>query len=244
MSEHYEPSQEQFEKIERYLSAELSEVERLAFESALKADPDLKSELDRQRELREVVEIGGMKSKLDEFHQKVASEHSKKSSGIRWWAIAAAFIGLIVASYFIFFNQTKSEKLFADYHTIDPGLPTPMSATDNYDFYDAMVDYKNEKYELSIEKWKPLLKENPDNDTLNFYIGSAHFANEKYQKALPYFSTVRELDQSAFSDKAEWYVALSFLHLEELEKLDSLSTAATGKFADKIREINSQLQQK
>lgn len=244
MNNSHELSQEQFEKIEAYLLGELSEEELAAFEAEAKSDPMLEAEIARQRQLQEAVEIGAMKEQLDSFHENTQKVSAPKKSTFRWWAVAAVFVGLLATAYFLFFSKSESEKLYARYHSIDPGLPTPMSATDNYVFYDAMVDYKNEKYKLSIEKWETLLNENPKNDTLNYYLGSAHFADKEHRKAQPYFSTVSQFNESVFHEKAEWYLALTFLSLEEFEKLDSLSGVASGKHSDKIREINVQIQQR
>src|SRR5690606_34600771 len=115
-----------------------------------------------------------------------------------WLAIAAGIAALIAVGIWALNFQSETDSLFAQYHTTDPGLPVPMSASEEYIFHDAMVDYKAEKYATAIEKWKALSAETPENTTISYYLGASFFNQEKYNEALPYFEMVMTDSSSKF----------------------------------------------
>ena len=133
----------------------------------------------------------------------VISINKKKAFSFRTLAAAASFAGIFFLGWWMMQSPVNSEdQLFADAFYTDPGLPTPMSETNNYNFYDAMVDYKMEKYDLALEKWnKPSLQ--IGKDTLNFYKGMALVNKGDFQQSI---SILNKIDKSSsFYDKANWY---------------------------------------
>ena len=114
--------------------------------------------------------------------------------------------------YWLLFRQKSAEeKLFAQYFKPDPGLLTPMSTTSDYEFYRGMVDYKQGKYELAIERWNPLLMQKPENDTLNFYLGVSYLAQEKNEEAIEYLSKAVNNPNSIFINESWYYLGLIYL---------------------------------
>ena len=238
MKEKENISQKEFERIEAYILNRLPEEERIAFEMDLENSSDLRKELEIQRQTMLAVESGAMKNRLEVIHQKMTS----KASLTIWIAVAASVTILIAVGLWFINLPDKSEKLFAAYVTVDPGLPVPMSSTNNYTFYDAMVDYKSGKYELAIGKWNTLLQQNPENDTLNYFVGTALFNAKKYEQAILYFEQVSDLEQSTFYGKSEWYMALSFLKLKQFNRLQNLSQHSTSDYATRIKQLYQKLE--
>jgi tetratricopeptide (TPR) repeat protein len=204
----------------------------------MKLDPMLAKEVDTQRELMLAVETGEMKNRLELIHQN----RFKKNNNARWYLVAASITILLAIGIWAINRPDKAERLFAANMTIDPGLPVPMSATKNYVFHDAMVDYKSGKYDLAIIKWEPLLAKNPENDTLNYYLGAASFNTKNYQKAIPFFEMVALQDNSTFYGKAEWYLALSFLITKDFDRLNALSVNSKSDYAQKIKSLTHKLE--
>jgi len=238
MKEKKHISQEDFEQIESYLLNRMSEKEKQIFLKEMEADKELKEEFKVQRQLIASVEAGAFKDRLEKIHQKIIQRRQ-----VTWWFAAVASVAvLLVAGIWLLNRPTQSERLFAENLTEEPGLPVPMSAVDDYDFYDAMVDYKSGEYELAIEKWMQLLKKDPENDTLNYFIGIALFNDKKFDKAEPFFEKAIQLKSAAFEGKSEWYLALVYLKTGETDKLRQLSKESHSDYTQRINQIIQRLE--
>ena len=221
-------SQEEFEKIERYLDGSMEREERAGFEESLNSDPGLKTRVEEIRLLQMAVEEQSLRNKLDEYHREMASAQTQNKpaahkSGriltLRILAVAASLALLIGFGYWWYYGQkTAGEKLFDKYFQPDPGLLTPMSATSDYAFYRGMVDYKQGNYEEAINRWKPLAEKNPENDTLNFYLGVSYLAGDKPDKAIEYLSKAVRVPQSRFINEARYYLGLARLKAGNTEE--------------------------
>ncbi len=234
-----EKDQIRFERISAFLTNKMQAEERAVFEDETRTDKALQEELGVQTELQLAIELGGIEDTLHQIHAKNFDSQSSKKSN--WFSIAAS-IAAVIAFGIWFANQSgPRETLFAEYATYEPGLPVPMSSTSQYRFYDAMVDYKSEKYSLAMEKWKGILIEKPQNDTLNYFIGSALFNLEKYEESLPYFATTEQDLKSGFKNKAQWYSVLIHLQLANDAAIKNLTPYTDSEFATKIIAIQKNL---
>ena len=129
----------------------------------------------------------------------------------------AAILVLAIGSYW-YFGQPTNEKLYTKYFTPDPGLPTTMSATNNFEFYDAMVNYKHGEYKIAISKWKKIEQKNPTNDTINYFLGVAFMAEKNETESIPYFQKVLVENNSVFTNDAYYYIGLAYLKNNNLDK--------------------------
>jgi tetratricopeptide (TPR) repeat protein len=238
MNDEKELTQAQFERIEAYLQQNLTEEENLQFKKELASNEALQKEVEIQRNLMLAVEAGALKSKMDAIHRKLFRSRSITV----WMAVAASIILLVAVGIWLINRPDPAERLYAESFTADPGLPVPMSATDDYLFYDAMVDYKSGKYSLAESKWSTLLIESPVNDTLLYYIGMCNVNDGNHDKAIPYLEKVIQLGSISFSGKSEWYLALCYLKLEDLEGLEKLAKESESDYSQKIRQLTKELE--
>lgn len=217
-------SQEEFEKIEAYLHGELSGDEVVSFEDLLKTNPEFKTKFEDIKAVLTGIETQSMKEQLDDFHNDMQSSESElivnepKVRSLQWKKIAVAAVLIIGLGSFWLFNGSSNDKLYSEYFLPDPGLPTTMSSTDNYEFYEAMVDYKRGKYETAISKWESLSKAKPNNDTLNYFIGVAHLANKNENLALSYLETASKNPEFPLIDDTYYYLGLAYLKDGNVEK--------------------------
>ena len=207
------------EQIERFLQKEMLPEERQAFVNRLAADGELKQAVEEMELLSIGIQEVALQKKLDQFHEEMPAQHPavKKVAFSKGWLAAAAII--VIASALVIWlliGGSKEEKLFATYYQPDPGLPTVMSSTDNYEFYQAMVDYKSGEYDKAIAAWDALLQQRPGNDTLNYYIGSAWLAKEEPKKAIEFLEKVNA--NSRFVNDANWYLALAWMKEGDKER--------------------------
>ncbi|PKA82558.1 tetratricopeptide repeat protein [Ulvibacter sp. MAR_2010_11] len=235
MEEHNNISQELLETIERFITRSMDKEEYILFEKRMEADPVLRQQVNDLRIILSGLETSILKEKMNAFHKEISSENSKekkvrptikkiKKSKYPVFAIAAVCVALFGTFYFMSLDST-SEKLFSKYFIADPGLPTTMSSNSNFDFYDAMVNYKREEYTIAIAKWEKLSEEKIDNDTLNYYLGVSYLAHGDSEKALNYLETLGAYPESMFAEDAIYYRALALIRLGETAKASKLLQA-------------------
>lgn len=243
MKESNQIDQKLFERIEAYLDGRMDADEQLAFEVKVKAVPQLKQEVELERTLRDSIEVGVMHNRLDGLHEELFAGElgSDTSTGISPWKIAAGIAIILGIGALLYASSAQEDTLFAEFATVDPGLPVPMSATDSYDFHDAMVDYKSGDNARAIETWSYLLQTQEDNDTLKYYIGSAHFNSAAFEDAIPYFHSVNEMTESTFKEKALWYLGLSYLKLDRIDDFKTLTPNQNSVYRSRFEEIIGQL---
>lgn len=205
-------SQEELVLIEKYLQHRLSAAELLGFEQRLSADAEWQQKVEEVRLLVVGIQEAVLQDKVDQFHKEINPATLKavsfrKSRWKKWMAAAAVLI--IAVAGLLYFNTRQT--LFDAYYTPDEGLPTYMGVADNYEFDKAMVEYKTGDYQKAITAWQQLLKDNPGNDTLNYFIGSAFLAGKDTKQAKAYFDKIISVPGSAFMQHAKWYKALILL---------------------------------
>lgn len=228
-------SQEQQEIFERFLFNQMTLEEKNLFLEKINNSPILKQQFDSFKIQFESVEESFIREKMNGFHELVvnAQKETKVFQLKPFYKYAAVAVLLVTLGGTWFFNsKTSNEALFEEFFTPDPGLPTVMGNNDNYDFYEAMVDYKQGNYDLAISKWEKQLMRKPENDTLNYFLGSAYLAQEKPKKALDYFVKNSKIRNSVFEEDRLYYQALTQLKLKNIEEaktLLSLSKKANSK---------------
>lgn len=216
-----EISQEEFEEIENYLLGNLSLAQQEDFERRMESDSVLRTEVLLQQKLITAVEIGS----FDKGIAKLKSPKVKKIKISRLWTIAAVFVGIVLFSFlgYLLLRETNSKTdidLYAAYFYPDPGLPVVMSSTEEYDFYDGMVSYKEGKYEEAIAIWKKLPNSKLDSDTLRYYQGVALMNLGKIDDSAAFLDLITLDSQSEFHAKAIWYRAL--IHIRQNETIQAI----------------------
>ena len=214
-------SQELLETVERYHDHNMPQSEREAFEERLQNDTEFKTLVDDIQSFLFGIEQQVLKEKLDGFHDEIPStETQKKASKVRqfqFMKIAAAAVIVIAIGSFWFLSGSSNDRLYDDFFKPDPGLATTMSSSDNYDFYDAMVNYKQGDYKKAIDKWEVLHQKNPENDTLNYFLGVANLAEKNTDKAILFLKETAMQKESVFSDDANYYLGLAHIKIKDFE---------------------------
>ncbi len=206
-----EISQEEFERIDQYLSGQMDIAGRKALEAEMANNIQLRNEVDLQRRLMQAVEIGTL-GETASVADKAGSALPERAP-FRHWLYAAAAIAVFVLGYlgWQFFKDSSHEPadLYATYFYPDPGLPVTMRADSNvYLFNEGMVAYKEEQYDRALETWNALVRSGGETDTLRFYIAMAYLNTGNLNDASPALETFIADSQSPFHQRALWYMAL------------------------------------
>ncbi|PPK99165.1 hypothetical protein [Parapedobacter indicus] len=202
--------------ISDYLNGALDASAQRAFEERLHRDPLFKQKVDEVRWLLVGVREANLAEQLDSFHavlpgNKEEVTHTKAFRRQMTWLAAAILVFGIVGAWLFWSRQTPEQRLFSQYYRADPGLPTLMGPSDDYAFEEAMVDYKTGNFRKAIDKWRPLLADGRENDTLNYFIGVAYLAANEPDSATMFLDHVVGISASAFRSDAHWYKALALL---------------------------------
>lgn len=218
-------SQDEFEQIEKYLNGNLDALDLQNFEHRLESDADFKTQVEDIKIILSGVETQTLKEQLDIFHNDInikPKADQTKVYPLNWKRLLIAAVLIIAAGSFWLLSGNSNERLYAKYFKPDPGLPTTMSSSSNYDFYEAMVNYKQRDYKTAIAKWEKLKKVKPNNDTLNYFIGVAHLANKNENNAISLLEGVTKNSEFAFANDAYYYLGLAYLKAEKINKAKAI----------------------
>lgn len=211
-------SQQEFERIEGYILGLMTDAEKQSFESELEIDQNLRARYEDIKVLLQEVELASLKDTMEEFHAELKTSTpvipiiSKKSFVWKPLAVAASLLFLLAITLWIFLgNTTENEKLYRAYYQPDPGMVTAMGLQSNYEFDRGMVDYKTGDYPAAIARWEKLLSEKPDNDTLNYFLGSAFLAIGDTEHGKSYLEKATQFESGVFQKEAYWYLGLTLV---------------------------------
>lgn len=224
MGESENLSQQDQEIFEQFLLDRMSDSEEATFQVRLDSEPEFKRLFEEFKVMFRAIEESGLRSKLNEYHAGIDNDDSKirKIHPLKYkyrYFIAASVAFLIfLAGYKFMVRPNSYNNIYDKYYTVDPGLPTVMGETGNYEFYKAMVDYKRGEYDTAIAKWEVLLVKKPDNDTLNYFLGSAYLAKYNMDKAIPFLERVTKDPRSFFYSDSQFFLGLIFVKKKDIQE--------------------------
>lgn len=229
----YDDKSAMLHQIDQYLFGHLDLDELEEFEARLERDPDFNRAVAEHRLLVEGIEEFQLKKEINRYHNEMELENVKKKPLAIWLAIAASILVLIGFSFWAFSDtQSAAQKVFAKNFLPDPGLPTTMGATSEYEFYSGMVSYKRKDYSEALVLWEPLYTANPKNDTLVYFMGVANLAKGNTEEAERYLKVAQTQKESMFAEEAVYYLALT--QLKENKVAEAKESLANSSFPASI----------
>lgn len=239
-------SPEEFELIEKYLLNQMEQIEKKQFEQSLNSNASLKQKLEESRLMLLGIKEASLESRLDGFHTatgviKMEQPKISRVVSMKKWLAAAAVVIIAGIAALLIFTIDGNERLFNDYYRTDPGLVTAMSSeADHYEFEKAMVEYKTGEYDKALATWEKLLTITPQNDTLQYFIGSAYLAKKDAVKAIPFLQKVADNSGSFFHNDATWYLGLALLKEgKKKEAIDVINRTEHDGKAALLQQLNS-----
>jgi len=245
-------TQEQLERIERYLQDTMPDEQRRQFEQQLNTDEEFRQLVDDVKVMLIGIESASLKSNLEQFHDEmipVKPLHKHTSSAtntpekkappkILKYLTAAAII-LFMGAFWWQSRSHSTDRLFAKHFTPDPGLPTTMGASENFEFYDAMVNYKQGEYKTAIRKWKALSSSEQKNDTIHYFLGVAYLASGDEKAAITYLQSLNQRSSTSFEKETAYYLGLAYLKADNVEDAKKyLTFSGTESAAQLLSELN------
>lgn len=214
-----ENSQENHELIDAYLLGNLDSDELAEFEKRIRISQDFRNAVEEQKAAMQAVEEINLKPTLDIFHEEVKDETVNIWMSRGRLALAASVLILIaVSSWAILKYGNSAERVYDANFRPDPGLPTTMGTSSNYNFYYGMVNYKRKEYAEAITRWELLYAADPENDTIVYFLGVANLANGNPRQAEKYLQIARNDSESVFYEEIKHYLALSLLRKNNISE--------------------------
>lgn len=230
-------TQEQQEQFERFLLNQMTDNEACEFNKKLDANPEFEAQFLEFKALFEAVEENALHQMINEIHSELDGTKPgiKMTRSRRFLYLAASLAIVISLGTFILYNLSNSGKrLYKKYFIEDPGLPTVMGESSNYNFYEAMVYYKHGDYEKAINIWEQLHKQKPGNDTLNYYLGMALLVNNDEIQAIQHLNKVNEVERSVFKKENYYALGMAYLKINEKDKAIKYLELSGMEQADKV----------
>jgi tetratricopeptide (TPR) repeat protein len=242
-------SPELFDLIEAYLSNQLDALAKADFEKKLLIDADFRDEVEKHQLLH--------KAMLDrdalEFRKKLINiengaqdtTHKVKKRFNFNWKIAATILSIVgITMFFVFQNIGKDTTLFEQYFSVYP-IEDTFRGDQNENLKAALQKYADGKYREAVLILEKLVVEMPDNYELKMYLGNAYLTSGKPNEALSEFKLLTT--NTAYSEKAKWYMALCYLKNNEYKNTKLLLKeiiAYDGIYKKQARNLYEDLQTK
>ncbi len=168
-------------------------------------------------------DIQQIKNYLVVSKQKITEKSLPKIHRLRWMKYAAVFTVILgFGTYLITSKSTKN--YYKTYADSDPGLPVFMSI-EKHALDQWMLTYKDQNYPKALKTGIELLKENPTNDTIQYYLGVIQLELNHPMQAERYFSKINT-QKSVFSEQTTWLKAICSMSTDKVKAKKMLETIA------------------
>lgn len=214
-----------FDLIENFILGKLDEPENALVRERLEHDSEFLKEYQEVKNIIVAIQAKGLKESLadrkivENNTGRIISLSSRKSGTTRRaWLVAASLAMLLAFGWLLYTINAPANQsnLMAEAFYTDPGLPTRMSATEHYQFYDGMVDYKTADYEMALKKWSNI-HSGIGFDTLQYYKAMSLLNLRKLNEAEDLLKDIPH--SSALYNQSQWRL------LEILIRQDDLNAA-------------------
>lgn len=243
-----EPLIENFDlqdEIIRYLNGEMDDRERSEFETKVQNDTVLAAELQNYRTIMNGIEHWGdsnlkdliaqvdnqLEQELFFKSQKNAGQQAKVSKFVfpKKFAIAAAFVGLVLFAFLLVYlnrDSGKNSKLYAEFYQVDQKTSqTVLSQLDPYGFIPsnlsadslqwALDNYLQGNYKAALSVFGRCADEEGIQNLCRYYSALSYLGLKEEARAMKYFDDLCALPNHELRMGSCWYFALTLIKLND-----------------------------
>lgn len=202
----------------KYFEQQLSDEEKVLFESLLQNDSEFAKEVAYQINVKKAITLNEretLKNTLRRF--EINKKENRNNS--QYWYIAGVFLLFFGGLAWFQFTKDSPEQLYQEYYQSYPNVVAPIVRDDSERNLktDAFYEYDSRNYEKSLELFSKIYKEEAVDYAL-FYQAMSLMELERYEEAITTFDQFETSDNNSFSPFVKWYKALSYLKLNNKEK--------------------------
>lgn len=203
-----------------YFENNLTDKEKLFFDQLMKTDKSFADAVRFEEKTKIALTIEArdeLKSRLQSYE----AQRKQKSRLQKWLYVAASIVILLGISMFVFNQQSSPSQLSAAYFKPYPNTVAPIVRGDenNLDNQKAFVAYESGNYDEALGMFEKLTK-NTQEDYAFFYQAMSLMGSEKYDAAQEVLTSRTWSEE--YRDKANWYLALNLLHLNQVNDSRSI----------------------
>ncbi|WP_299768113.1 hypothetical protein [uncultured Dokdonia sp.] len=212
--------------IQKYLQGTLNEAEEQLFQEYIQNDPSFADDIPFYDDLKYAfakADYDQTKAQLHSFYKE------EKRSSWRKWSVAATLLILIGLSSVWYFNTIDStESLYAQYFEPYKNVVQPIVRGEVSEDIKVLAfrAYDEQNYKEAIVYIETLL-ENKEEGILVLYKANAQLQLGETKEAIVTLESRIKKTDTIYAE-AQWYLALSYLKLDNIEKTKShLNTLLT-----------------
>lgn len=227
-------NEERYILFDQYLEGELAVEEKNDFEKQLSEDAQFASEFETFKSIQLQLENKfGFEEEREAFKEnlnQIAEEHFNKKPkviGLKPWYLAvAASIAVLFGLFFFNYNQNPS---FNDYNHPEQASFAERGSEDG-PLKNAEKEFNAKRYSLAIPHFEAVLAKGKTPE-IQYYYGISLLEQSEYLKAEAVFNELKA-GNSAYKDKATWYLALSKLKQRDYKSCKEILQTISEDYED------------
>lgn len=233
------------ELIEAFLNNELGQEERAIFENRLQNEADLQEEVALHKQIKGFVkqhEVENLKSQVKTWLSEEATPkatmtvHKTRTFTLNnIMKIAAAVVIVSGMGWYLFTDKLSGGGSQEQYLSeLVSQNPTMLQGSDDRSFWTEA--FRNKNYQQVIDSLEAKPERTPEEA---YHLGLAYTATKNYPKAIEHFSS-KIVQDSVYSEKANWAIALIYLEQNNKAKAKSLLekiAKSDSEFAEKAKKL-------
>jgi tetratricopeptide (TPR) repeat protein len=239
--------------IQKYLDHDLSDKDMKRFEADLETSPELQADLGLHQEIDEALadtEVLSFRDQLTDLRKETKKDGKNAKAPIRfnkpWHFAASAAIALILAIGLAsaldrpLSNKDLLKKYYKPYEVALMNRSLGDPTTETY-LTKASLFYQEGDFENAIEHFELFLENQPNDAGAQLYLGISFYEEDRYHDAEASLNKVVDHQDNLYVDKAEWYLGLCYLALNENERARRKFAALASGNSDKAEEARKLL---
>ncbi|MFN7117180.1 MAG: tetratricopeptide repeat protein [Saprospiraceae bacterium] len=214
------------ERIDRYLSGQMDQEEKKAFDAEIAANPLLEEELALQKDMANFLKRKDQRDVLKQQLHDISNDYFKTTEQDQAkivqlprrrlsWMIAASAAAVII--FILVWQFLLSPSLFEQYAQYPPLALAEKSAATTIDWSQTETAFNSGNYEAAEIQLTEYLNTYPNDQLAKLYLGICKMELNKLEAAQQIFQSFSAADVS-IKDYADWYFALSYLKAGDQDK--------------------------
>lgn len=213
---------DKFSLIEKYFEDTLSPKEREEFDSLINTDSEFKKDFEFQTNLQQAIQQNKreeLKKELQDLEFSITNKVKKKSAFPLLKVAASIVLIFSLGAYFLLNNNpTSSEDLFQEYYSPYENVVQPIVRGESSETieFKAFISYEKQEYKGALTLFEAAYN-NTQKPHLLLYKANCLLSLQQPEQAI---SALNEYltKEEIFKDKANWYLGLSYLQLNNKEQ--------------------------
>jgi len=216
--------------IDRYLDSDLNGLELQMLEKELDSSPELRKELQLQREINAALaekEVLDLRAQLKVIHRSLEPvperNMARKLVQSKLARIAAASVVLLIAIAVLINNFTGNrinyDRIFDKYYETYKPLNVRSGFGEIDKMYrNALTAYQNEDYKKALTLFEEVMELDQSRMEANLMTGVSNMELDEYEEASSSFRKVINHNDNLFIEHAEWYIGFCYIKTDNTDK--------------------------